>query len=153
MGTVREIPVEEARPLRHEILRSHQPFEKCFYSGDNDDTTLHLGAFHEGELVGIISIINEPPPGEDDDNAWRIRGMAVKDSVRRKGYGSALMERAEQHARAHGGSCIWFNARTSAVPFYRSAGFTPEGDEYDLGELGPHYFMRKPLRDPAETTS
>ncbi len=143
---VRPISAEASRPLRRAILRPHQPPDACRYPGDEDEDTLHAGAFANGALVGVASFFHQPPPDEDDVDAWRLRGMAVRAGARRQGYGRALLEAGLEHIIVQqGGTRLWFNARTSAAPFYRSHGFTTKGEVFDLPPIGPHYFMEKLL--------
>jgi len=40
-----------------------------------------------------------------------------------------------------GGTMLWFNARTVAVPFYEKHGFATRGDEFEIPGVGPHYVM------------
>lgn len=137
--TIRPISAEEARPLRHAMLRPGAPLEKSLYPGDDAPTTRHAGAFVDGELVGVATVIHQPPPGSDDAGAWRLRGMAVRESTQRRGYGRAVLEHCFAYLREQGATLFWCNARTPAVPFYEALGFQTEGDEFLTEE--PHYRM------------
>ncbi len=138
---IRRISAAETRPLRQAILRPHQPVEQLVYPGDDSPDAAHFGAVLDGDLVGIGSIYREPPHGETNDGAWRLRGMAVAPQLHRKGIGSLLLHACVDHARQHGGTMIWFNARTPAIPFYQAHGFQVRGEEFVLPGIGPHYFM------------
>lgn len=116
------------------------------YTGDDAWDSLHLGAYVDRELVGIASVVHETPPGEVGERAWRIRGMAVVEPMRGRGYGRALLERCVHHAQGHGATSVWCNARVGAVGFYRRCGFEVEGDRFDVPQVGPHYFMRRSLK-------
>ena len=146
---VRRITAAETRPLRHAILRPHQPVEALCYHGDDSATTTHFGAFAGGELLGVTSVYFEAMLGRDKPAAWRLRGMAVTESARRQGCGSALLRASLEHVAAHGGKILWFNARAAAVPFYHAHGFQIVGEEFDLPEAGPHYLMWREVR-PAD---
>ncbi len=148
---IRTITPAEQRPLRHSILRPHQRPEEIIYSGDDVPDSLHLGAFLNGELVGIASVVREAPPGEVDSGAWRLRGMATTPQVRRQGYGAALVHACASHAEQHGGTLLWCVGRTSALPFYESLGFRATGDEFETPGTGPHYIMRRPLKPPSNS--
>ena len=139
------IGAEDVRPLRGRLLRPGQSADELVYPGDSLPGALHLGAYLRGDLVGIASVSPESPPGEDDDRAWRVRGMATAPEVRGAGVGGALLEACLAHVRAHGGRVAWCNARTPAVGFYQRFGFATEGEEFDIPGIGPHFVMRRAL--------
>ncbi|MBA2339708.1 MAG: GNAT family N-acetyltransferase [Pyrinomonadaceae bacterium] len=144
---IHSISPEETRPLRRAVLRPDQSPEESIYPGDDAPDTLHLGAYLNGETVGVASLYHEPPPGEDDETAWRLRGMAILPQLQRQGYGKALLERCLAHVSAQGGITLWCNARTTAAEFYRASGFEVIGEEYELPGIGMHYMMRRRLAD------
>lgn len=139
----RPISAADTRALRRRVLRPHQAPEACVYPADDDASTGHLGVFVDGRLVGVASIFEESRPGEV--GGWRIRGMAVAPEHRGRGLGAALLEACLDHARGRGGGEVWCNARTSAARFYGHLGFEPEGEEFELPGIGPHYLMRHRL--------
>ena len=145
--TVRPITAAETRPMRAEILRPGFPAEDLAFAGDDDERTLHVGAFVGDRLVGITSVYEdarpESPPGTRGE--WRLRGVATAADARRMGIGSALAERCLEHVLAHGGTLLWCNARTPAIPFYEAHGFKRVGHEFDPGGVGPHYVMQRRL--------
>ncbi len=138
---IRPIQAEETRPLRKRVLRPGQCLDELDYPGDDAPDTRHLGAYLQGELVGIASVYREPIPGAEMAQAWRLRGMATLESVRRTGVGQSLLEACATHAVAHGGRHLWCHARTPALEFYRALGFQTDGEEFELPEIGPHYRM------------
>jgi GNAT superfamily N-acetyltransferase len=73
--------------------------------------------------------------------SWRLRGMAVIPRMQRTGIGGLLLRACIDHAKEHGGTTFWFNARTPAVPFYQAHGFRIRGDAFTLPGIGPHCFM------------
>ena len=141
---IQPIRAEDARLLRKTILRPNLPVETIFYPGDDADETLHTGAFLDDILVGVCTIIGEAPAGENDNGAWRIRGVAVNSQQRGQGIGRALMEACFAHAKTHGASYVWANGRTSALPVYTALGFTVQGGEY-VTDTGPHYFVLRSI--------
>jgi GNAT superfamily N-acetyltransferase len=146
ISTTRTIELRAARTLRHELLRPHQEPWEIVFEGDEAADTLHVGAFDEESPVGIASIMREPPPwAEQDDRAWRLRGMATRPEVRGRGYGGALLERCLSHALDHGGDLAWCSARVPAAGFYRRYGFETVGEVYEVAPIGPHVLMRRAL--------
>ncbi len=141
----RAISAEETHPLRAAILRPGQPPASLVFHGDDAPETVHIGALDGDRIVSIGSLYHEPPPGEDDPGAWRLRGMATAEGVRRQGYGAAVLRACIEHVVSRGGTSLWFNARTGAVPFYRAMSFAARGEEFELPGIGPHYFMYRDL--------
>jgi predicted GNAT family N-acyltransferase len=140
---IRRIAAAETRPLRQRVLRSDQPFEETLYAGDEDPSTVHLGAFADDRLVGVASLYREPRPGAGDAaGGWRLRGMATVPEVRGRGHAKALLAACIDHVGGCGGGELWCNARTPAAGFYRAAGFEVVGDEFDIDGIGPHVVMR-----------
>lgn len=135
----------ETRPLRHAVLRPHQPITACVYPGDEAPTTGHFGVYEGQTLIGVASVFEEAPPHDPRAPGWRIRGMAVRPTHQGKGVGGALLEACLQHARAAGGSCVWCNARQTAARFYSHHGFERQGEPFDLPGIGPHFVMVRRL--------
>jgi GNAT superfamily N-acetyltransferase len=74
----------------------------------------------------------------------QLRGMAVDATAQRSGIGSALLEFAEAHLRAVGGTDYrWCNARVRAIPFYERHGWRVVSEEFEIPEVGPHQRMVK----------
>lgn len=138
------------RELRHLVLRPHQRPEELLYPHDEDPDALHLGAFEGDRLVAVASITREPPPGSDDERAWRIRGMATLPGDRGRGIGGRLLVACLDHARTHDASMVWGNARITALAFYQRHGFASVRGPYDLPGIGPHHEVRLALRPPGE---
>ena len=135
----------ETRPLRHRILRPNQTPEACVYPEDDHPATRHFGCLGEGRLVGVASIFNQAPEDEPDQNAWRIRGMAVIETERGRDLGMALLQACIDYAHNMKGSRIWCNARVTVSGFYAKSGFQIIGEPFDLPAIGPHYQMALPL--------
>ena len=141
MAVIRSITAAEARPLRHAVLRPGLPPETTLYPGDDDADSFHAGAFVAGALVGVATLHHKPPPGEADAGAWQLRGMAVAPEQQGRGLGRALAQACGQAAAARGGTRLWCNGRVSALGFYRSLGFEPVGEVFQLPHSGPHYLL------------
>jgi L-Ala-D/L-Glu epimerase / N-acetyl-D-glutamate racemase len=144
---VRPVGAADVWPIRHKVLRPGQPVEACSYPEDERPRTRHFAALHEGRPIGAASVYHEDPPGEfvvlglEEGRGWRLRGMATLDEFRGTGAGSALARTALTHAALAGAEAVWCNARTSVAGFYRKHGFRSVGQEFELPEIGPHYFM------------
>lgn len=149
---VRPITGAQTRPLRQRVLRPDQPASASIYPDDGGVNTLHLGAFVDGELVGVASLFREPPPGSDGPKAWRLRGMATAPEVRGQGHGGALLEACIRHVAKKGGTTLWCNGRVTVAGFYQRYGFELCGEPFELPGIGPHYLMRRAVarRDAGE---
>ncbi len=143
------ISAVETRLLRSAVLRPFQSPEELVYFGDDAPDTLHIGAFHNGELVGIATVCRDPLPGGVDPDVWRLRGMATIAQVRGRGYGRALLERCIEHVANRGGKLLWCNGRKSAAGFYRALGFEVSGGEFEVTGTGPHYQLRREITSSA----
>jgi GNAT superfamily N-acetyltransferase len=146
---VQRVAVEAIRPIRHGVLRPTAPPEHSQYPGDDDPTTLHLGAFVGGVLVGSATLIHQAPAHlPDERHAWRLRGVAVLPQHRGLGLGQQMVRRALEHAQAHGGALLWFFANPPAVDFYLRLGFTLHTTlSNPVPDGPPHPYMWQHLAD------
>jgi GNAT superfamily N-acetyltransferase len=135
--------VAAVRPLRGEVLRPGQSPAELVFPGDDASGTLHVAVVSGGRVLGVASVMRDVHPREPRPDDWRIRGMASRPEMRGRGIGAALLARCEAHAREHGGARLWCNARAAARGFYERAGFTAEGEVFDIPSIGAHYLMCK----------
>ena len=79
--------------------------------------------------------------------AYRLRGMAVDPAFHRRGIGRLLLQLLESRVLESGyTTLLWCNARTPAVPFYKSMGWKVVSEEFDIPTAGPHFVMIKELK-------
>ncbi len=136
---IKKISSRQTHPLRHSILRPHQPIEEMAYPFDDEEGSRHFGAFMNGELIGVASIYPEAQDGQMAKGHWRIRGMAVDTSLQGKGVGRQLVQACLNYANEKSAQTVWCNARTPAIGFYLSLGFNKVGEEFEIEGIGPHY--------------
>ena len=141
------ISAEETWPLRKRVLRPHQEGDAVVLGGDDDPRAAHLGARDAGgTIVGIATISPQACPwAPGRSGAWRLRGMATADEQRGRGVGALVLDAAVRHAREHGATLVWCNARAGALVFYGRAGFVAAGERYVDPLLGPHVPMQLDL--------
>ena len=137
---IKEISVEQARPIRQQVLRPHQKASELTYPGDDAPDSFHLGAMRGDEVLAILSMYFASKP-DDPNDAWRIRGMASLPDIRGTGYGRMLVEAAREKAWTTQRAPIWCNARESAFGFYEKIGFVVEGGVFEIDGIGPHAVM------------
>jgi GNAT superfamily N-acetyltransferase len=138
---IRQVDAATIRPLRRAILRPTKPEDASIYAQDDDETTLHLAAYDEAEVViGCVTVF---PEGLDDEpRAWRLRGMAVQDGHRGSGIGADLLAAAVDAVRSRGVPLLWCESREAAQGFYEKYGFVGSGELFVLPVTGPHRHMR-----------
>jgi GNAT superfamily N-acetyltransferase len=104
-----------------------------------------------GELDGRTVVLGFATHRVDDDQdgaSVYVRGRAT-----RRGIGTALLRRAEDHARAHGAKAIHIQASLAGVEFYKANGFEELGHgeaRLTSGHSMPCVFMRKVLAEFAK---
>lgn len=124
--------------LRYKILRHPLGLNYAKRDLKKEASDVHFGAFEEDVLYAclILSQLN--------DNVFKLRQVAVDETLQGTGIGKALQQFAEQFAINNGCRKIVCNARKSAVPFYEKQGFEKLGEEFE--EVGiPHFYMEKEL--------
>lgn len=151
---VEAVAAEATYPLRQQVLRPHQALDEVGFAGDHDADTGHFAVFASGRIVGVATVLHQPPPAAvaivapDPGDWWRLRGMAVREECRHQGAGAALVGAARDHVAAHQGRALWCHARLPAVAFYRALGFATAGEPWDEPAIGPHITMWRPLDLP-----
>ena len=145
MPEIRKIAAIETFTVRHSVLRAGKPLSSCHFEGDDLDTTSHFGLFLDNEIVGVLSVVKEDSSFLDIPGQYRIRGMAVLENHRKKGYGEALVRHLETFLKNHKVPSLWFNARIIALGFYEKLGYEIVGDAFEISDIGLHYKMYKKL--------
>ena len=138
---IKEIAAEDTLDLRQLTLRPHQKSDQLIYPGDYDHETIHFGLFCNDKLSGIASVYNEPLKGVEMENSWRLRGMAVTENIRGKGFGNELMKNCIGHIRSKNAQLLWCNARLTAEGFYEKFGMKRKGEVFTPEDLGEHIVM------------
>ena len=105
---------------------------------EHDPVSVHAVARGPaGEVVGTGRLLAD----------GHIGRMAVLDSWRGKGVGSALMAHLINAARDRGTSVLRLNAQTQALDFYRRFDFVPQGEVFIEAGI-PHLAMVRDLKTP-----
>lgn len=143
---LRAITAKDTHAVRHPMLRRGRPISSCIFNGDQDPNTLHLGAYLEDELVGVLSAYLKIHPDFKIENSYQVRGVAVLTEQHRNGIGRLLMKAIEQKLLKKNTSFIWLNARVTAVPFYEQLQYSVHGPVFDIPPIGLHYCYYKHLK-------
>jgi ribosomal protein S18 acetylase RimI-like enzyme len=108
---------------------------------DAAPTTINLGAFENGDLVGTATFLREP--GEKEKHKGRVYAVYVSASQRGKGVGRALLERlletAKQDATLEQILISVATTQTAARELYRSLGFESYGIQPAALKIGSTY--------------
>lgn len=144
-GAIRFLSAQETHPIRLEVLRPGFPPESAVFDGDSDPSTLHLGAFLEGQLVGVASLFQATFPGDPPEPALQLRGMATHPKYRGRGCGRLLVEACCSAALNRSIQTLWCNARESALGFYSKLGWKIIGNRFEIATVGPHFQMLRRL--------
>ncbi len=148
---ISKISGKETYPVRHPVLRAGRPIEDCYFTGDELETTIHLGLFIKEELVAVGTFLSnldatiEQLKYHKIEQCYQLRGMAVLKEMQGKQLGKNLLIAAEQLLYAKDVTALWFNARTVAVPFYEKMGYEKISEAFEIENVGTHYKMYKSL--------
>lgn len=146
MIEIKEIKSEETIALRSKILRPGQDISNCIYTHDDDSSTLHLGAYVDGEQACIVSFYEESSPTFSDAYQYRFRGMATLETHRKKGLASALLAHAFKRLKDLKIDIAWCNARINALGLYQNLGMEICSEEFDIPSIGPHLLLKLDLK-------
>lgn len=138
---IQRISAAQARTIRKDVLRPGRPDAESIYPNDDAASTLHLGAFDGERLVGAATFLAEECVRHVGVPAWRLRGMAVIESLRDRGLGGRLLSQGIASASHAGIEIVWCNGRVPARSFYERHGFRAIGEEFCIPVSGPHYLF------------
>lgn len=128
---IRPMTSLEVRPLRLEVLRAGMVNQTVHFDGDDDPTTIHLGAFDQDQNnVGVSTWMQRPFPIAEEHKALQLRGMATAVNVQGQGIGALLLVAGQSHGREIGAHLIWANARDAALNFYNRHGYSTVGEGF-----------------------
>lgn len=145
MIVVKEISVDETYPLRHKVLRPHQPFETCKYDTDKQEGSFHVGVFSGSKLICVVSFCLEKHPDLPGTMHYRLQAMATLSNYRKQGAGRFAVEFGEKKIRNKSARYLWCKGRTEVQTYYEKLGFSPLGEVFDYPGLGPHITMVKEI--------
>lgn len=141
--SVKKINTHDTYKIRHQVLRQGKPIESCKFEGDDLSTTIHLGLFYYGELIGVASYMENNSELFQPHTQYQLRGMAILQQFQGKKFGNVLLEHGHKLLKLKNCDLIWCNAREVAVNFYTNAGFQITGNSFQIPEIGTHFVMYK----------
>ena len=129
---------EAAVALRRAILRIPLGLDFTPEELQREASDTHLTAWLGDTLIGTVVMTRYT------DTTVKLRQMAVTDSARSTGAGTALIDAFETEARARGYAEITLAARQTAEGFYARHGYDTDGVVFEEVTL-PHVRMWKTL--------
>ena len=140
----RWVDVGVVHPLRMEVLRPGRPPGSSAYAGDDDPRARHGAVVVDDAVASVGTVFPDASPWEPGRvDAWRVRGMATREGLRRRGFGHSVLGALIEHARASGGLFIWCEARIGAIAFYQRSGFVTEGEPFVLDDVEHIHMWRE----------
>lgn len=136
---IREITLEQALPVRHNVLWPNKPLEFCMVDGDENG--IHFGAYFDGSIVSTASIYIS-------SNEARLRKFATLASYQGQGIGTAILGYILKYLREKGITYFWCDARESAIGFYQRFGLDTEGERFYKSDVA-YFRMSVILNKPA----
>lgn len=136
----KQIKAAATYTVRHPVLRKGLSLSSCAFDRDEDNSTIHLGAYLENKAIGVLTLLT-------NNKDVQLRGMAVLETFQGKGIGKQLIAHAENLTQGHNICSLWMNARRIAIPFYERCGYRKQGDAFELPYGGTHFKMIKNLCD------
>lgn len=141
------VPVEEIYPIRQEVLRKGKPISACYFDGDKDEKTLHIGAFSEEKIVGAATFLKNKNNQFTEAIQFQLRGMAVLPNLQGQKIGNKILFEAEKILIAQNETVlIWCNSRESATKFYLNNSFQISGPPFEIHGIGKHFLMFKKIK-------
>jgi GNAT superfamily N-acetyltransferase len=139
---IKQISAEETIEVRHPILRAGRPRDDSYFPGDELETTVHFGIYENGKLAGVATYLENNFPDFEGAHL-QLRGMAILDQFKGRGYGKQLLKAGEELAHQKQKKYLWCNARIVAIRFYEKQGYKTYGDSFEISLVGTHFVMFK----------
>lgn len=143
---LQEITAEDTYVVRRPVLRPQRPPEECVFEGDLDPSTLHLGIYIADKLAGVASFMHNTSDYFDARSQYQLRGMAVLPEYQGQDLGKKLLIGGETVLKERFSQLLlWFNARETAIDFYKKFGYTTKGSPFMIPNVCMHIVMYKEL--------
>ena len=130
---------DETVQLRTEILRKPLGLEFTVDQLSAEFADYHLALYDEN--LRMLGCMIFTPKG---DGLLKMRQVAIKENLQGQGYGKQMVQQSESWATRNKFQKIELNARDTAIPFYKSLGYSEHGAIFYEVSI-PHVQMFKIL--------
>ena len=131
-----ESAVADAFAVRREVFIEEQGVSEDEEMDGRDDEATHFVAYEDGRPVGCARVrVPEADVG-------KVERVAVRETAREQGVGTAVMEAVEAWATDRGLSVLKVNAQTRVETFYGRLGYETTSDVFQEAGID-HVAMRK----------
>lgn len=127
-----------ATAVRWAVFVEEQGVDQSVELDGKDADAHHVVAFEDGSPVGTARVRMV------DDTVAKAERVAVIESERGTGIGTALMHAVEDIARERGATAMRLHAQTRVREFYDELGYEVVGDRFEEAGI-PHVAMTKQL--------
>ncbi|WP_034922576.1 GNAT family N-acetyltransferase [Gillisia sp. CAL575] len=142
--TIRLISASATYTVRNEVLRPGRPVTECYFTGDNSKGTFHLGLYKDKNLIGVASFMKNSNPYFDSISQFQLRGLAILSEFKGQGLGSLLLKEGESKInKEEQDPFLWFNARVTAINFYKKHSYKSVGQTFEVPGVCDHIVMFK----------
>ncbi len=117
--------------IRHKVLWPNENPRYCIVKGDEE--ALHFGVSLDGKVVCVASVYL-------DNKSARLRKFATLNEYQGNGVGTFMLKYLIGELKVCGVEYLWFDARESAVEFYKSSGFGVFGERFYKKDV-PYFKM------------
>lgn len=137
---------EDAFEIRRRVFIDEQGFHDEFDEVDQNERTIHLTCYVDGELAGCARLFPSAiePKLAGEEGLWVLGRFAVLPEYRKYGLGTKLLQAAEEEAMRHGAVRTALHAQCRVIPFYEKSGYEAYGP-IEFEEHVEHQWMRKDL--------
>lgn len=142
---IKQITPEETFEIREKVLEKYQTMKEFEYDGDYERNSFHLGAFHEDDLISVGSFYHEKYPHFEEENQYRLRGMATLEEYQGKGAGTEILNYGEKLLKRRYARLLWCLASMPVSDYYTKFGLQEHGKIFVVESIGPHKVMYKIL--------
>ncbi|HZN06729.1 MAG TPA: GNAT family N-acetyltransferase [Pyrinomonadaceae bacterium] len=105
--------------IRRKVLFENRGKSETYNENHPDDSkpgNHPLVLLYKDVVIGVIRI-------DVSETVARLRRVAIREDLQRRGHGRALLQLAEDFAKAHGCSEVRSNAAVEAIGFYERCGY------------------------------
>jgi predicted GNAT family N-acyltransferase len=130
----------EASAIRFRVFVEEQGVPRSIELDDLDAVCVHALAYDDAGSADSVTAIGTGRLLPDA----HIGRMAVLEQWRRRGVGTAILNKLIEKARQRGHKEVLLSAQIHALDFYRRHGFKPFGEIYEEADI-PHRAMRREI--------